>query len=251
MSNKKSIYFASDFHLGTDTTNLTSRQREDRIVHWLKSIKDQCAILYLVGDIFDYWFEYKEVVPKGYVRLFGILSEYIDIGIQVIVFTGNHDMWMFDYLQKEIGVKVINRPIIASHFNKNIYIAHGDGLGPGDYKYKLVKRILANKICQWLFHRLHPNLGLYLMRKMSSTSRHFDSTPSSIRNMEKERMVIHSRTILQNHQIDYFIYGHRHFPTEYKLSESTSVLYLGDWMHTFTYGILESNGELKLHYYKK
>jgi UDP-2,3-diacylglucosamine hydrolase len=251
MSQNKSIYFASDFHLGSDTKKYTSKEREQFIVNWLKGIKDYCSILYLVGDVFDYWFEYKEVIPKGHTRLLGMLSDFVDSGIEVRMFTGNHDMWMFDYFEKEIGLKIYYDPQIVEHFGKCIYIAHGDGLGPGDYKYKVVKKILTNKLCQWLFHRIHPNFGLWLMRTTSSTSRHFDTTPASIEDKEKEWMILHSRAILLKSDVDFFIYGHRHFPMEYKLNEKASVLYLGDWMYNFTFGKLDPNGELKLEYYKR
>ncbi len=238
----QNIYFASDFHLGADTKKYTSSQREKIIVEWLDEIQADCAVLYLVGDVFDYWFEYNTVIPRGYTRLFGKLAQFTDRGIDVHFFTGNHDMWVFDYFQKELNIKVHYQPKVFNHFGKKVYLAHGDGLGPGDYGYKITKKILANPFLQWMFHRLHPNLGLWLMKKFSSTSRHFDTTPEDIKEMENEWMVIHSREVLTNQEVDYFIYGHRHFPKIHSLNENSQVIYLGDWFTNFTYAKLSSSG---------
>ena len=156
---QKSIYFASDFHLGAPDYE-SSRIREDLIVSWLDEIADQAEEIFLVGDLFDFWFEYKKVIPKGFVRLQGKIAELTDRGIKVTVFTGNHDMWMFDYLPKELGVELYREPIRRDFAGKSFLIGHGDGLGPGDKSYKFLKKVFANPVSQWLFARLHPNFGM-------------------------------------------------------------------------------------------
>ncbi len=239
---KDKIYFASDFHLGLDHV-YASREREIKIVDWLDKIKTDCAILYLVGDVFDYWFEYKEVVPKGCIRLLGKLCEMSDMGIEIHLFTGNHDMWIFDYFTKEIGLTVHYKPLNASHFDKQYHIAHGDGLGPADYGYKIIKKIFGNPISQWLFHRLHPNFGLWLMKKTSHTSRLTDDEEVSITDPEKEWLIQYSNEYIKTHSIDYFVYGHRHHPMTYQLKNSEAkVAYLGDWLTHFTYLKVDKHG---------
>jgi UDP-2,3-diacylglucosamine pyrophosphatase LpxH len=171
MSNEtKNIYFASDFHLGAPNHE-SSLIREKSIVSWLDHIKDDAAEIYLVGDLFDFWFEYKRAIPKGFVRLQGKIAELTDKGIPVHIFTGNHDMWIFDYLPKELGVSLFRKPIEREFFGKRYLIGHGDGLGPGDRGYKFLKKVFANKFCQWCFARLHPNFGIWLADKSSKTSR--------------------------------------------------------------------------------
>ena len=170
LSPGKKIYFISDFHLGVPN-DTDSRKREDKIVSWLNSIKHDAQILYLMGDVFDYWFEYKEVVPRGYVRLLGKLAELSDAGVEMHYFTGNHDMWVFDYLPKEIGLQIHRSPIQKEYNGKKFFLGHGDGLGPGDFGYKFIKKVFANKLAQWLFARVHPNTGIGLMKFFSRKSR--------------------------------------------------------------------------------
>jgi UDP-2,3-diacylglucosamine hydrolase len=238
----KNIYFASDFHLGLDHS-ISSIDREKKIVLWLDSIKSDCGVLYLVGDVFDYWFEYKEAVPKGSTRLLGKLCELSDFGIEIHLFTGNHDMWIFDYFEKEIGLKVQYQPVDVIHFGKHFHIAHGDGLGPGDQAYKVIKKIFTNKFSQWCFHRLHPNFGLWLMKKISQKSRESDKPLTHIEDAEKEWLIQYSYEIQKQKEVDYFVFGHRHFPMEYKLKEGkANVLYLGDWLTNFTYVKVDSEG---------
>ena len=166
----KKIYFISDFHLGADAL-LSSREREKKIVKWLCEIENTVEELYLVGDVFDYWFEYEKVIPKGYTRLLGKLAEYRDKGIPVYFFTGNHDMWMFRYFEDELDIPIFRVPITRVLKGKTFFIGHGDGLGPNDYGYKFIKKIFSNKACQWLFARIHPNFGLWLMNFFSGKSR--------------------------------------------------------------------------------
>lgn len=245
----KKIYFASDFHLGLDE-KLSSIEREVIIVSWLDEIKASAEALYLVGDIFDYWFEYGEVIPKGFSRLLSKLREYRDADIPVFFFTGNHDMWMFQYFEKELGIPVYRAPITRTWNGKKFYIGHGDGLGPGDHGYKFIKSIFSNRVCQWLFARIHPNIGIKLMRYFSQSSRKSNSSPKTFLGDEKEWLVLFANDYLERNKIDYFIFGHRHLPIEHTLKNGDSLyINLGDWVQFFTYAVFDGN-HLTLEYYK-
>ena len=231
----KKIYFISDFHLGVPNDK-DSRKREDKIVAWLNSISHDVQILYLMGDVFDYWFEYKEVVPRGYVRLLGKLAELSDAGVELHYFTGNHDMWVFDYLPKEIGLQIHRAPIQKEYNGKKFFLGHGDGLGPGDFGYKFIKKVFANKLAQWLFARVHPNTGIGLMKFFSRRSRIATGTSDDIYlGDDKEWLMIFSREVLQQEHYDYFIFGHRHMPLDKQLSEKSRYINLGEWINHFTY----------------
>ena len=187
------IYFASDFHLGVPDYK-KSLEREKIIVAWLDMIKTDAKELYLLGDVFDFWFEYKTVVPRGYVRLLGKLAELSDSGIQIYYFTGNHDMWTFDYLEKELNVTIYRKPIEKTYSSKSFYIGHGDGLGPGDHGYKFIKKVFSNKFSQWLFARLHPNAGIGIAEYFSKKSRVATGiSDEKFLGEEKEWLVIHSK----------------------------------------------------------
>ncbi len=245
MKTGKKIYFASDFHLGVPTYE-KSLEREHRIVRWLDSIRNDAEELYLLGDVFDFWFEYKTVVPRGYVRLLGKLAELSDSGIKIHYFTGNHDMWTFDYLEKELNVTIYRAPIERVYNSKTFYIGHGDGLGPGDHGYKFIKKIFASKICQWLFARLHPNFGIGIANYFSKKSRiATGTTDENFLGEEKEWLVIYSKEILAKKHFDYLIFGHRHLPLDIKINDSRYIN-LGDWIQYFTYGVFDGeNFELK------
>lgn len=246
----KKVFFASDFHLGTDA-RLTSVEREKQIVRWLTSIQDEVTELYLVGDIFDYWFEYKSVVPKGFSRFLGKLAEMRDQGIPIYFFTGNHDMWMFDYFESEFGIPVFREAQIRDIQGKRLFIAHGDGLGPKDYGYKFIKKIFSNRFCQWIYARLHPNLGLWLMKKFSHASRDTGGDDSQFRGRDKEMLVQYSERKESESHHDYYIFGHRHLPLEVSLNENASkYIGLGDWIEYQSYGVLE-DGVFTLEYYEK
>lgn len=249
MKENKKIYFASDFHLGVPTYE-KSRDREDRIVRWLDSIKHDAAEVFLVGDIFDFWFEYKTVVPRGYVRLLGKLAELSDQGIKLTFFKGNHDMWMFNYLEKELGATIISDEKILEINGKRLYVHHGDGLGPGDSTYKMLKKFFRSKVCQWLFARLHPNLGIGIADKWSRNSRIANDKKEVFLGEEHEWLVIYSKEILQKEHFDFFIFGHRHLPLDIKLSDSSRYINLGEWIHYSTYAVFDGeNVELK--YFEK
>lgn len=245
----KKVFFASDFHLGTDA-RLTSIEREKQIVRWLSTIQDQAAELYLVGDIFDYWFEYKSVVPKGYSRFFGKLAEMRDQGILIYFFTGNHDMWMFDYFKSEFDIPVFREAQIRDIQGKRLFIAHGDGLGPGDHGYKFIKKVFSNRLCQWAYARLHPNFGLWLMKKFSHTSRDAGGDDSQFHGRIKERLVQFAEQKEAESHHDYYIFGHRHLPLNVSIKNGTSTyIGLGDWIEYQSFGVLE-DGVFSLEYFE-
>lgn len=241
MANKTSVYFASDFHLGVPNAE-SSRERELAVVSWLDFVKEDALEIYLVGDIFDFWFEYAKVIPKGFARLQGKIAELVDSGIPIYFFTGNHDMWMFDYFEKELGVKIYRENIIREYFGNKILIGHGDGLGPGDYSYKFLKKVFASKICQWLFARIHPNLGLWIADKWSRSSRIANDSKEQFLGEENEWLAIYAKEVLQKEHIDYFIFGHRHLPLDIKLNERSKYVNLGEWVHHRTYAQCNSEG---------
>ena len=234
----KKIYFASDFHLGAPDME-SSRAREKKICQWLDEIKSDAAEIYLVGDVLDYWFEYRQAVPRGFTRLFGKLAELTDAGIPVHWFAGNHDMWVFDYLPEETGIQYHREPLIREYSGKRFYIAHGDGLGPGDRRYKMLKKVLGNRICQWLFARFHPNFGLWLMKKSSHTSRNASYNNKEYLGEDKEWLILHSKSVLEQEHFDYFIYGHRHLVLKVPLNDRTTYFNLGDWITQFHYGVFD------------
>lgn len=242
------IYFISDLHLGFSSDNAQRIAHEEKIVDWLQSVDNQAKAIYFVGDIFDYWFEYKQVVPRGFSRFLGQLSSMRKKNIEIHFFTGNHDMWMFDYFLDEYGIPIYREPQFLEIDGKKLYVAHGDGLGPGDHSYKLMKRIFTNRLCQWCFARLHPNFALRLMKACSNMSRNHNDEEPHFLGEEEEWLIIHSKEILESHNVDYLIYGHRHLPIDYHLGESRYIN-LGDWIEYFSYAVLDG-GELRLDFYK-
>ena len=238
---KEKIYFASDFHLGSPNLE-ESLKREKKIISWLNEIEIDAKKIYLLGDIFDFWFEYEKVVPKGFVRLLAKLADFVDKGIEIHFLVGNHDMWMRDYLEKEIGLKVHFKEFIVEENNQLILIGHGDGLGKGDYKYKILKSLFTSKICKWLFSRLHPNFGIGLGQAWSNKSRKEQEKPT---NEEKEILVEYCKEQQKNNPVDYYVFGHRHIPMEVKIDKRANYINLGDWIHHYSYAVL-SNKKLEL-----
>ena len=238
MENQKKIYFASDFHLGLPNYE-TSRQREDKIVRWLNSIKADAAEIFLVGDIFDFWFEYAMVVPKGFVRLQGAIAALTDAGIPVHFFKGNHDLWMFTYFQKELGVQLHSEPIEREFNGKRFFIGHGDGLGPGDYKYKLLKRFFRGRLCQWLFARLHPNFGIGLASLLSRRSRaNGGSKDAQYTGPQDEWLFQYVQEQAQTKHHDFYIFGHRHLVLDVQL-ETARYINLGEWLNGSQYAVFD------------
>ncbi len=235
----KKVYFLSDFHLGAPHYH-ASRQREDRLVRFLKKVQADASAVFIVGDMFDFWYEYKYVVPKGYVRLLGQLAAMTDAGVEVHFFVGNHDMWMKDYFQQEL-----NMPVYFEHRSfqlgqHSFYIAHGDGLGPGDHGYKLLKKVFRNPICQWLFGMLPPVVGMGLANFFSRKSREaVTEHEKKFLGADKEWLMIHSREVLLQQHYDYFVYGHRHVPGIHDLPGNSRYVNLGDWVLHFTYAVYD------------
>lgn len=247
-TSEKKIYFASDFHLGVPNHEV-SLKREKLLVKWLDEISKDAEAIYLVGDIFDFWFEYKHAIPKGFVRLQGKIAELTDSGIPVHFFTGNHDMWMFGYHEKELGVTLHHEPIILKAQGKKIFVGHGDGLGPGDNGYKFIKKVFANKFFQWCFARLHPNFGIGIANFSSRKSRAATGNTDEVYlGEEKEWLVHYSKDLLKSEHFDYFIFGHRHLPLNIKVGENSRYINLGDWLKYNTFGVLEG-GEINLKTY--
>ncbi len=236
----KKIFFASDFHLGS-SGKFSSSEREQKVVQWLNSIEDEASAIYLMGDIFDYWFEYKEVIPKGFTLLLGKLHLLRLKNIPIIVFTGNHDMWLFDYLEKEMDITIEKKPLIKNFNGKKFYLAHGDGLGDVPFLDRLMKKSFSNKFLQWLFARIHPNTGIKIMKFFSNLSRNSHSKYEEQFVPEKEFLLQYAEDYLKkDNSIDYFIFGHRHIPVKYKLSNDRSFMVnLGDWIENFSYGIFD------------
>ncbi|TVR87724.1 MAG: UDP-2,3-diacylglucosamine diphosphatase [Saprospirales bacterium] len=234
------IYFASDFHLGLDAEALTNRQRERIICRWLDTIARDASEIYLVGDLFDFWFEYQTVIPKGHTRFLGKLAELSDSGIDISVFSGNHDMWMFGYFEEELGIPVFHKQVVREWNGKRFFIGHGDGLGPGDRGYKRLKKVFRNRLCQWLFARLHPNFGITLANFWSGKSR-AHSKRDEFLGADREWLVQYcERKLTEDPTINYFVFGHRHLPIQHTLENGKSVyINLGDWIHHFTYAVFD------------
>jgi len=248
----KKTYFASDFHLGANGL-LTSRERERKIVRWLDQIAPDAGALYLVGDLFEFWFEYQTVIPKGYSRFLGKLAELRDGGLPIHIFTGNHDLWMFGYFEEEFGIPVYRRPIEVELSGKRFFIGHGDGLGPNDRGYKLMKKVFTNRFNQWLFRWFHPDFGMRLAGFSSQASR--DAMPEEERSWlgeEREWLVQYChRKIDRGVEPDYFIFGHRHLPIEWQLKNGRSrYINLGDWMSFCSYAVFDGS-DLKLHFFEQ
>ena len=223
--------------------------REKRFVKWLDYIKKDAKSLYLMGDVFDFWFEYKKAIPKGHVRLLGKLAELSDIGIEIHFFTGNHDMWAFDYLEKEIGAIMHYEPMQTTLNGKSFFLGHGDGLGPGDHGYKFIKKIFSSKLCQWLFERIHPNLGISIAEFWSKKSRIANGLKDEVNHGEKEWLTQFSKEKLKTTEIDFFIFGHRHLPMEVKLNKKSKYINLGEWVNYDSYAIFDGE-ELSLKYFE-
>jgi len=238
LETRDKIYFASDFHLGVPN-HKESRAREDSIVKWLTMASQDAKQIFLVGDIFDFWFEYKHAIPKGFIRLQGKLAELVDSGIEVNFFIGNHDMWMFDYFEHEIGVKIYRKEQSFDLFGTHFFIGHGDGLGPGDKGYKFIKKVFANKFCQWCFARIHPNLGIGMANYWSRKSRGKEKEPQVFLGEENEWLVTYCKEACKEIDAKYFVFGHRHLPINYELPNGSRYFNLGDWINHRTYAVFD------------
>ena len=231
---KTKIYFASDFHFGAPNRQ-ASLERENKFIDWLDNIKHDAKEIYLLGDLFDFWFEYNTVIPKGYVRLLGKLAEINDSGTPIHFFKGNHDLWMFGYFKNELGIKVYNKPITKEWDGLKFFIGHGDGLGPGDIGYKLMKRVFTNPVSKWFFRWLHPDIGVSLGKYLSQKNKLISGDENvEFLGEQKEPSVVFSKSKLKEEHFDYLIFGHRHLPIEIPLNEKAKYVNLGDWIRSYT-----------------
>lgn len=240
LSGTKKLFFASDLHLGLSAISRKDEiARERVIIDWLDSIRAQAEAIFLVGDIFDFWYEYKHAVPKGFVRFLGKIATLMDQGTPVYFFTGNHDLWMYSYFQEELGVNVYTKPIELHINSKSMLLAHGDGLGPGDGFYKILKKIFTFRVSQWLFTWLHPDVGISLAKRWSKSSRIKKLGTSEEFLGEKEFLIQYSRAIESKKHHDFYVYGHRHHPVEVDLNENSKYINLGEWVYDYTYAVFD------------
>ena len=245
----KKIYFLSDFHLGAPDP-AGSLSREKKIIRFLDEIRATAAAIFIVGDIFDFWYEYQKVVPKGYVRLLGKLAELTDAGIPVHVFVGNHDMWMSGYFENELNIPVYHEPRVFTINGKSFYIGHGDGLGPGDHGYKFLKKIFRNPLCKWLFGLFHPDWGIGLANYFSRKSRQkTGAADAHFLGEENEWLIIYSKELIQQTPYHFLVFGHRHYPIDLKLSDQSRYINLGDWISNFTYAVFDGQEMTLLNYH--
>jgi len=231
----KKIYFASDNHLGAPNFE-ESLVREKKFVSWLDTVKKDADAIFLVGDIFDFWFEYKQVVPKGFTRTLGNIAEITDAGIPIHLFVGNHDMWLVDYFEKELNLIVYKNPKELNINSKVFLIGHGDGLGPGDSSFKRMKKVFRNSFFQWCFRWIHPDIGIKLGKYLSNSNKLLSTNKDlKFNGNEEEWLTKYCRSKLKQKHYDFFVFGHRHIPLEVELNGSSKYINLGDWVTHFTY----------------
>ncbi|GHT32095.1 UDP-2,3-diacylglucosamine hydrolase [Bacteroidia bacterium] len=235
----KKIYFISDAHLGSLMVE-NAREQEKRLVTWLDGIKNDAAALYLLGDMFDFWYEYRLVVPRGYTRFLGKLAELADAGIELHFFIGNHDIWTFDYLEKEIGMTIHRKPYITEIYGKRFFLAHGDGLGDPSLRFKMIRGLFHNRLAQILFSALHPRIGVGIGLLWSKQSRKKKESGFSAkyRGEDKEHLVQFAKAYTGEH-IDFFVFGHRHIILNLELHNKSRVAIIGDWMQLFSYAVFD------------
>ena len=233
------VYFASDQHFGAPTREL-SLPREQKFLRWLDEIKKDAAVLFLVGDLFDFWFEYKTVVPKGFVRILGKLAEIRDSGIEIYFFVGNHDLWMNDYFEQELGIPVYRDNREFTFNQKTFLIGHGDGKGPGDKGYKRMKKVFTHPLSKWLYRWLHPDIGVKLAQYLSVKNK-LISGEADVKFLgeENEWLIQYAKRKLQDKHYDYLVFGHRHLPMQINVAENSEYINLGDWIGYFTYGVFD------------
>ena len=237
----KKVYFASDQHFGIPNAT-ESRKREDRFIRWMDEIKADAQIIFLMGDLFDFWHEWKYVVPKGYIRVLGKIAELKDSGIEIYFFVGNHDLWMKNYFQEELDIPVFFEKQYFEINNRQFLLAHGDGLGPGDKGYKRMKKVFTNPLAQWAFRWLHPDIAMRIANYMSQKNKMISGDEDKqFLGEDKEFLILYSKEKLKTEKINYFVYGHRHLPMVLDLSPDSKYVNLGDWISYFTYGVFDGN----------
>jgi UDP-2,3-diacylglucosamine hydrolase len=234
------IYFASDFHLGLPAGS-PPVEREKKVVNWLNTIAHDAKEIYLIGDIFDFWWEYKLVVPRGFTRFLGTVAAITDSGIPVHFFTGNHDMWVDDYLYQECGITIHTTPITTLFNGKKFHLAHGEGLGTTDTRYKILLSMFRNKPLRAMFSALHPSIWVGIGHRWSLNSRLGKGIMKEFLGEEKEELIMYAKAVLENDNIDYFIFGHRHLAMTYKLKEGAEIVFLGDWINNGSFAEWDGN----------
>lgn len=239
LSDNKKIYFASDQHFGLPD-HKKSLIREKIFIKWLDTIKKDAQVLFLLGDLFDCWYEYKTVVPKGFVRVLGKLAQLRDEGLEIHFFVGNHDLWMLDYFDKELHIPVHYKPLELNINNTQFLIGHGDGLGPGDAGYKRMKKVFSNSLAQWLYRWLHPDIGMRFAQYLSTKNKLISGADDiKFLGEENEWLVQYCKQKLTEKHRDYFLFGHRHLPMNIALNKQSRYINTGDWITHFTYAAFD------------
>ncbi|MDP2089316.1 MAG: UDP-2,3-diacylglucosamine diphosphatase [Flavobacteriaceae bacterium] len=248
MTINRRIYFASDQHFGAPT-RMVSLPREEKFIQWLDEIKKDADVLFLLGDLFDFWFEYKTVVPKGFIRVLGKIAELKDAGIEIHFFVGNHDLWMNGYFESELGIPVYFEPKEFIFNNKTFLIGHGDGLGPGDNGFKRMKKVFTHPFSKWLFSWLHPDIGVKLAQYFSVKNKLISGDEDVEYLGENEWLLQYCKRKLETKHYNFFIFGHRHLPLDIEIQPNSKYINTGDWISHFTYAVFEGQ-ELLLKSYK-
>lgn len=238
-------YFASDFHLGAPDKEI-SLERERRIIRWLDFIKADAEALYLLGDIFDFWYEWNNVIPKGFYRFFNKLAELTEAGVKIYYFTGNHDVWQYHYLKDEFGIEVFGKPRLCEIHGKRVYMGHGDGLGSGSKGYAFIKWVFTNKVTQFLYTNFfHPNFAMWIGFKWSA-SRHQYTRKTLPFQGDNEHIIKYIRSIESQEKADVYIFGHRHIEVEHDLGGGCKYINTGAWYHKSPYAVMDEDGEVRL-----
>ncbi|MDD6868306.1 MAG: UDP-2,3-diacylglucosamine diphosphatase [bacterium] len=237
---RANTYFLSDFHLGARYFE-EPRETERRVVDFLDSIKGDAKEVYLLGDILDYWFEYRYVVPRGFTRFFGKIAELTDLGVKVYWFIGNHDIWIFDYLPNELGVEVIDGEVTKEIDGKVFFLAHGDGVGKQPRSFRMLRSLFRNRLCQKLYSAIHPRWTIPFALSWSNSSRKGDDEYPEYKGEENEFLEIFANDYLKSHKVDYFVFGHRHIMLDKKLQGGATLVVLGDWLHYCSYAVWDGN----------
>ena len=239
MSESTKIYFASDQHFGIPS-HKESLVREKKFIQWLDIVKKDAEAIFLLGDLFDFWFEYKKVVPKGFVRVLGKLGEIKDSGIPIYFFVGNHDLWMVNYFETELNIPVYRKPKEFTFNKKTFLIGHGDGLGPGDKGYKRMKKVFTSPISKWLYKWLHPDIGVPFAQYLSTKNKLISGAEDiKFLGEENEWLVQYAKRKLEKKHYDYFLFGHRHLPMEISVGKRSTYINTGDWISHFTYAVFD------------
>ncbi|MDX2190193.1 MAG: UDP-2,3-diacylglucosamine diphosphatase [Bacteroidota bacterium] len=247
LTNGKKIYFASDFHLGSPSGEI-SLLREKKLIRWLESIKSDASNIMLVGDVFDFWYEYKYAIPKGHLAFQAKLLELSEMGIKFYFFPGNHDIWMFDYFQSLLGATISRKPLVFNINQQKFYIVHGDGYGPGDYSHKLLMLVFENPFFQWVFRMFPVNFSFWVATAWSNSSRISNEKYDERFFGEKELLWAYAKEIEQKSHHDYYIFGHRHMSLDLPVGSQSRYINLGEWFNKCNYAVFDGN-KLTTHTY--